>query len=204
MYPVRAPRAAHARLPCAAMGPRCFLGHGASGTSASMAPFVDGLRSARRRTRRRSTCPSAGRGRPARVPPGRPVPSPTSRRRPLVRRARRQPGRRRARRAVRRPWSCSAIRSIRPARPSGPTPGSPTGRPSRCPVLLLSGESDPFAGSTSCAPRSPLLRDAELVTYPRLGHTPQAGPRRRPGPCGGVPAGLAAAERRSAYGPVCG
>jgi uncharacterized protein len=40
-----------------------------------------------------------------------------------------------------------------------------------CPVLLLSGESDPFA-------RLDLLRDAvlqlphaELVTYPRLGHT---------------------------------
>lgn len=42
-----------------------------------------------------------------------------------------------------------------------------------CPVLLLSGESDPFA-------RLELLRDAvrqlpnaELVTYPRLGHTLQ-------------------------------
>lgn len=42
-----------------------------------------------------------------------------------------------------------------------------------CPVLLLSGESDPFA-------RLDLLRDAvaqlpkaELVTYPRLGHTLQ-------------------------------
>jgi predicted alpha/beta-hydrolase family hydrolase len=41
----------------------------------------------------------------------------------------------------------------------------------RCPVLLLSGESDPFA-------RIGLLRDgvrqlphAELVTYPKLGHT---------------------------------
>jgi predicted alpha/beta-hydrolase family hydrolase len=42
----------------------------------------------------------------------------------------------------------------------------------RCPTLLLSGESDPFA-------RIELLRDAvprlggpaELVTYPRLGHT---------------------------------
>jgi predicted alpha/beta-hydrolase family hydrolase len=41
----------------------------------------------------------------------------------------------------------------------------------RCPVLLLSGESDPFA-------QLPLLRDAvahlpnaELVTYPRIGHS---------------------------------
>lgn len=62
-------------------------------------------------------------------------------------------------------------------------PLHPPGRPERgearvahwpaidCPVLLLSGEADPFA-------RIALLRDAvralpraELVTYPRLGHT---------------------------------
>jgi predicted alpha/beta-hydrolase family hydrolase len=41
----------------------------------------------------------------------------------------------------------------------------------RCPVLLLSGESDPFARIEllrACVPR---LAHAELVTYPRLGHT---------------------------------
>ena len=41
----------------------------------------------------------------------------------------------------------------------------------RCPVLLLSGESDPFAKIDllrACVPR---LQRAELVTYPRLGHT---------------------------------
>jgi predicted alpha/beta-hydrolase family hydrolase len=41
----------------------------------------------------------------------------------------------------------------------------------RCPVLLLSGESDPFARIEllrACVPR---LARAELVTYPRLGHT---------------------------------
>lgn len=57
-------------------------------------------------------------------------------------------------------------------------PGAPDGETRvahwpdiRCPVLLLSGESDPFA-------RLELLRDAvkrlpsaELVSYPRLGHT---------------------------------
>ena len=41
----------------------------------------------------------------------------------------------------------------------------------RCPVLLLSGESDPFARIELLRARLPLLRDAELVTYPRLGHT---------------------------------
>jgi predicted alpha/beta-hydrolase family hydrolase len=41
----------------------------------------------------------------------------------------------------------------------------------RCPVLLLSGESDPFARIDllrGCVSR---LASAELVTYPRLGHT---------------------------------
>jgi len=41
----------------------------------------------------------------------------------------------------------------------------------RCPVLLLSGEADPFARIELLRARLPLLRDAELVTYPRLGHT---------------------------------
>lgn len=41
----------------------------------------------------------------------------------------------------------------------------------RCPVLLLSGERDPFARLDLLRDRVPLLRDAELVTYPNLGHT---------------------------------
>lgn len=41
----------------------------------------------------------------------------------------------------------------------------------RCPVLLLSGESDPFAMIGLLRAAVPLLPDAELVTYPRLGHT---------------------------------
>ena len=41
----------------------------------------------------------------------------------------------------------------------------------RCPVLLLSGESDPFARIDLLRAAIPLLRNAELVTYPRLGHT---------------------------------
>jgi predicted alpha/beta-hydrolase family hydrolase len=40
-----------------------------------------------------------------------------------------------------------------------------------CPVLLLSGESDPFARIELLRAAVPLLRNAELVTYPRLGHT---------------------------------
>ena len=41
----------------------------------------------------------------------------------------------------------------------------------RCPVLLLSGESDPMARIDLLRASVPLLRNAELVTYPGLGHT---------------------------------
>lgn len=41
----------------------------------------------------------------------------------------------------------------------------------RCPVLLLSGESDPFARIELLRSLVPRLPNAELVTYPRLGHT---------------------------------
>jgi predicted alpha/beta-hydrolase family hydrolase len=41
----------------------------------------------------------------------------------------------------------------------------------RCPVLLLSGESDPFARIELLRAMVPRLAQAELVTYPRLGHT---------------------------------
>jgi uncharacterized protein len=41
----------------------------------------------------------------------------------------------------------------------------------RCPVLLLSGEADPFARIDLLRAAVPLLRKAELVTYPGLGHT---------------------------------
>ena len=41
----------------------------------------------------------------------------------------------------------------------------------RCPVLLLSGESDPFAKIDLLRASVGKLRHAELVTYPRLGHT---------------------------------
>jgi predicted alpha/beta-hydrolase family hydrolase len=41
----------------------------------------------------------------------------------------------------------------------------------RCPVLLLSGEADPFARIGLLRDAVRQLPDAELVTYPRLGHT---------------------------------
>ena len=39
-----------------------------------------------------------------------------------------------------------------------------------CPVLLLSGESDPFARIAILRDAVPLLPHAELVTYPGIGH----------------------------------
>ena len=41
----------------------------------------------------------------------------------------------------------------------------------RCPVLLLSGEADPFARIELLRTSVGLLEHAELVSYPRLGHT---------------------------------
>ena len=39
-----------------------------------------------------------------------------------------------------------------------------------CPVLLLSGESDPFAEPELLRQAVGRLRDAELITYPKVGH----------------------------------
>jgi hypothetical protein len=58
-------------------------------------------------------------------------------------------------------------------------PGSPERTEARiahwpaitCPVLLLSGESDPFARIELLRTVVGRLPNAELVTYPRLGHT---------------------------------
>ena len=93
------------------------------------------------------------------------------RRRPLVRRPGRQPRGGRARRSVRRPSSCSAIRSTRRASRSAPRPASPTGRPSAARSCCCPASPIRSPGSSSCAPPSGCSPSAELVTYPRLGHT---------------------------------
>lgn len=152
------------------MATRVFLGHGASGTAASMAPFVDGL--ARRgvaahaidlpRRRAEDALPTFH----AAVPNAPDV-------------------------VVGGHSFGGRVASLAAAEPGARYAGlvlfsfplHPPGRHDRagersahldaihCPILLLSGESDPFA-------RLDLLRDvvarlpaAELVTYPRLGHS---------------------------------
>ena len=140
----------------------CYLGHGASGTAASMTAFVDGLRA--------RGVPAAAIDLPKRkaedavpgVPPGRPARTRRGRRRPLVRRPRREPGRRRAGRTL-----CRARLFSYPLHPPGAperTDARTAHWPSiRCPVLLLSGESDPFA-------KIDLLR----ATVPRLADRPNS------------------------------
>jgi uncharacterized protein len=146
-----------------------YLGHGASGNAASMAPFVEGLR---RRglvadavdlpKRRAEEAVPVWR---ATVPDGRAT----------VAGGHSYGGR---------------VASLAAAEGAGygglvlfSYPLHPPGRPERtearvahwpsvaCPVLLLSGEADPFARLELLRVAVGLLPDAKLVTYPRLGHT---------------------------------
>ena len=152
------------------MAIRCFLGHGASGTAASMAPFVDGLR-ARGVDASAIDLPKrkAEDALPAFhlvVPDEADV-------------------------AVGGHSFGGRVASLAAAEPDAPYAGlvlfsyplHPPGSPERtdariahwpairCPVLLLSGESDPFAKIDLLRAAVPRLAHAELVTYPRLGHT---------------------------------
>jgi predicted alpha/beta-hydrolase family hydrolase len=148
----------------------CYLGHGASGTSESMRPFVDGLRA---RGFDATAIDLPKRKAEEAVPAfHKVVPSDPD----VVVGGQSYGGR---------------VASLAAAEPDAPyaalvlfsfplhPPGSPDRTAARtahlpsirCPVLLLSGESDPFA-------RLDLLRDAvtrfggpaELATYPKLGH----------------------------------
>jgi hypothetical protein len=148
----------------------CYLGHGASGTSASMAPFVDGLR-ARGLT---ATAIDLPRRKAEDAVPAFHLVVPST---PGV--------------AVGGHSYGGRVASLAAAEPDAPYaalvlfsyPLHPPGAPERtdariahwpsirCPVLLLSGESDPFARIELLRVAVGLLAHAELVTYPRLGHT---------------------------------
>ncbi len=132
------------------------------------------LGAARTRPRRCRDRPSEaeGRGRTPGVPRRRPVGGRCRRRRSFVR---------------------GRVASLAAAEPDAPyaalvlfsyplhPPGSPERTDARiahwpairCPVLLLSGESDPFARIDLLRAAVPRLPDGTLVTYPRLGHTLQ-------------------------------
>jgi uncharacterized protein len=152
------------------MSLRLFIGHGASGNAASMAPHVRGLRARGidataidLPTRRAEDALPAFH---AVVPSERDV-------------------------AVGGQSYGGRVASLAAAEPDSPYlalvcfsyPLHPPGAPERtdariahwpairCPVLLLSGEADPFAKIDLLRGSVSLLASAELVTYPRLGHT---------------------------------
>ena len=152
------------------MSVRCYLGHGASGTAASMAPFVAGLRA---RGLDAVAIDLPRRKAEDAVPAFNAVV-------PLVPDV-----------AVGGHSYGGRVASLAAAEPGAPYAGlvlfsyplHPPGSPERtdarishwpairCPVLLLSGESDPFARIELLRIAVGLLERAELVTYPRLGHT---------------------------------
>jgi pimeloyl-ACP methyl ester carboxylesterase len=152
------------------MGLRLFLGHGASGTSASMAPFVDGLVA---RGVDASAIDLPKRKAEDAVPAFHlVVPSESD-----VAVGGHSYGGRVASLAAAEadsPYAALVLFSY-PLHPPG-APERTDARiahwPSiRCPVLLLSGESDPFARIELLRECVPRMANAELVTYPRLGHT---------------------------------
>jgi hypothetical protein len=146
-----------------------YLGHGASGTAASMAPFVAGLErrgfAARAVDLPRRRAEDAVPVWRAAVPDG-------------------------AASGVGGHSFGGRVASLAAAEPGigyaalvlFSYPLHPPGKPERteprvahwpliaCPVLLLSGESDPFARIELLRTAVGLLPNAELVTYPRLGH----------------------------------
>jgi predicted alpha/beta-hydrolase family hydrolase len=149
---------------------RIFLGHGASGTAASMAPIVRGLE---RRGLAASAIDLPKRKAEEAVPAfHRVVPLEPD----VVVGGHSYGGR---------------VASLAAAEPNAPyaalvlfsyplhPPGSPERAVARtehwprieCPVLLLSGESDPFAKIDLLRSAVGLLPNAELVTWPKLGHT---------------------------------
>ena len=146
-----------------------YLGHGASGNAASMAPFVQGLR---RRGLTADAVDLPKRRAEDAVPVWRAaVPDGAG----SVAGGHSYGGR------------VASLASAAGAGYAGLVlfsyPLHPPGRPERteariahwtaidCPVLLLSGESDPFARIELLRVAVGLLGNAELVTYPKLGHT---------------------------------
>jgi pimeloyl-ACP methyl ester carboxylesterase len=151
------------------MHPRCFLGHGASGTAATMKPFVDGLRT---RGIDAHAIDLPKRKAEDAIPAFHlAVPS-----EPDVAVGGHSFGGRVASLAAAEPDApyLALVLFSYPLHPPGGverTEARIAHWPSiRCPVLLLSGESDPFARIDLLQAMVPRLPNAELVTYPRLGH----------------------------------
>ena len=150
--------------------PTIYLGHGASGTAASMEPFVAGLE---RRGIRAVAVDLPRRRAEDAVPAWRgAVPDGSS----TAAGGHSFGGRVASLAAAEAGTGYGAL--VLFSYPLHP-PGSPDRTEARiahwprigCPVLLLSGESDPFAGIGLLRAAVGLIPDGRLITYPRLGHT---------------------------------
>lgn len=154
---------------------RLHLGHGASGTAASMAPFVEGLRNrgieaAAHDLPKRKAEDAVGAWRAAAGD------GPQDGDGLATGVGGHSYGGRVASLAAAAPGTdyAALVLFSYPLHP----PGAPDRTAARiahwprilCPVLLLSGESDPFARIELLRTAVGLLPDARLVTYPRLGH----------------------------------
>ena len=152
------------------MSLHCYLGHGASGTAASMLPFVSGLQA----RGLDATAIDLPRRRAEEALPAFHLAVPAA---PSVVVGGHSYGGRVASLAAAEhaaPYAALVLFSY-PLHPPGKlerTEARIAHWPTiRCPVLLLSGESDPFAQLDLLRSVVATLGNAELVTYPRLGHT---------------------------------
>jgi pimeloyl-ACP methyl ester carboxylesterase len=150
---------------------RCFLGHGASGSAASMTPYVNGLQS----RGIAATAIDLPRRRAEDAIPAFHLAVP---REPWVVVGGQSFGGRVASLAAAEsgaPYAALILFSY-PLHPPGASEKAEARSAHwpqiQCPVLLLSGEADPFAKIDLLRAAVPLLGGhAELVTYPKLGHT---------------------------------
>lgn len=143
-----------------------ILGHGASGTAASMRPHVDGLR-ARGVT---ATAIDLPKGNAERAMP-RFIAAAGGTLRTTALGGHSFGGRVASMVAAQNEVAALVLFSYPLHRPGHPEELRVAHWPSiRCPVLLLSGESDPFARVDLLREKVWLLPHHELVTYPKVGH----------------------------------
>lgn len=153
----------------ARQGLHVYLGHGASGNAASMAPFVDGLR---RRGLVADAVDLPKRKAEDAVAPWRAaVPDGPG----TVAGGHSYGGRVATLAAAAGAGYAGLVLFSFPLHPPG-QPERTTARAAHlpsidCPLLFLSGESDPFARIELLRATVASIAHAELVTYPRLGHT---------------------------------
>lgn len=143
-----------------------ILGHGASGTAASMRPHVEGLR-ARGVEAEAVDLPKGRAERAVEVFATAAAPHGPG----VVVGGHSYGGRVASMLATRRPVAGLVLLSYPLHRPGHPEELRTEHWPEvGCPVLLLSGESDPFARIDLLRAAVPLLAGGRLITYPRLGH----------------------------------